>query len=789
MRVIVTGYYDKKNYGDDLFKQIASTIFSSFKLKQAITSFSIIPVDKLLSKETFASCDKIVLFGGEVLNDYFLDILIQYIEVVNVMNTIEAYAIGVSSNQSYDSIINKLYIFNSIVFRSVKDYHYFKSYLACTYCPDIVFSMKPSKDSLFSICSGNMRFTTRKNIGFFLSQTALAGMSPPDEAGYINQIAEYVKVCLRKDYVVYLFPMCTNTSNKGECDLLINKRINEALMHKLMVITDPDHILELLPQMQLSVCWRYHAHIASIICNVPFISISETPKVTALLQDNNLEDWFLVDPSSDGFKRQLNHSIAHEKEMKKKLKTIYKTCKNSAVDTYMNSDTYTHASAKTVPYFYLSNNDREIIFQHISSLQEKYKVTEVTSVVALILFTLQRNLYTDYKYGLEQKAKSLQSTNVINLRDDIMWLIDESILTKNTMFYSAMNDILKKNLVETNSLTKYNFKYMDQDNCKGLHRSGWSYVLNECYTYNNPSETAMLCDLYLDRTFHWDCATLKTIGVIPYKKNWVGFIHHTCDVDYSEYNTVALFKNPVFRESLSCCKALYVLSTDLKNTIHLLGLCPDTIPIIKLTHPTEFPDIIFSFQKFLENKNRKVVQIGAWLRNLNAINMLKLGKNMLRLSKCVLKGKRMESYYRDNNVMTGDTTEREKKMCRDYKANSVVLDGDVQVIDYLNDMDYDKLLSENIVFINLINASAVNTIIECIVRNTPIIVNRLSATVELLGDKYPLFSDITDATNLLTMDNIQAAYKYLKTMDKTQFKLSTFVGGLCPLTPVEGLCP
>ena len=63
-------------------------------------------------------------------------------------------------------------------------------------------------------------------------------------------------------------------------------------------------------------------------------------------------------------------------------------------------------------------------------------------------------------------------------------------------------------------------------------------------------------------------------------------------------------------------------------------------------------------------------------------------------------------------------------------------------IDVLQNMDnqkYDELLCENIVFINLVDASTVNTIIECIIRNTPIIVNRHPAAVELLGQNYPLF--------------------------------------------------
>ncbi len=64
--------------------------------------------------------------------------------------------------------------------------------------------------------------------------------------------------------------------------------------------------------------------------------------------------------------------------------------------------------------------------------------------------------------------------------------------------------------------------------------------------------------------------------------------------------------------------------------------------------------------------------------------------------------------------------------------------------------DYDKLLTQNIVFLNLREASACNTLIECVVRNTPIIINRIDAVEEVLGSKYPLFYDTLEELNELT---------------------------------------
>ena len=71
----------------------------------------------------------------------------------------------------------------------------------------------------------------------------------------------------------------------------------------------------------------------------------------------------------------------------------------------------------------------------------------------------------------------------------------------------------------------------------------------------------------------------------------------------------------------------------------------------------------------------------------------------------------------------------------------------VEVMEHLSDSAYDELLSENVVFLNLIDASAVNTVIECIVRNTPLIINRLPAIVEILGEDYPLLSNWSSTGN------------------------------------------
>ena len=61
---------------------------------------------------------------------------------------------------------------------------------------------------------------------------------------------------------------------------------------------------------------------------------------------------------------------------------------------------------------------------------------------------------------------------------------------------------------------------------------------------------------------------------------------------------------------------------------------------------------------------------------------------------------------------------------------------------YLNLFEeYDDLLSKNIIFIDLYDASANTVVVECIARKTPLLVTRLDAVIEYLGKDYPLYFD------------------------------------------------
>jgi len=57
------------------------------------------------------------------------------------------------------------------------------------------------------------------------------------------------------------------------------------------------------------------------------------------------------------------------------------------------------------------------------------------------------------------------------------------------------------------------------------------------------------------------------------------------------------------------------------------------------------------------------------------------------------------------------------------------------------------------VFLNLIEAGGCTTVIECISRNTPIIINRLESLEEYLGKSYPLFYESVEQAEAIFSNN------------------------------------
>ncbi len=301
------------------------------------------------------------------------------------------------------------------------------------------------------------------------------------------------------------------------------------------------------------------------------------------------------------------------------------------------------------------------------------------------------------------------------------------------------------------------FKFKNFNNFSILeHRGGWksivcSFFNSDLYNYNSKYEFYDMIENY----FLWN---LK----YQTNKNWFGIIH--CTQKAPEYlscvNIEKLFDNANFIKSLDTCKFIIVLSNYVKEYLDDQFLkINKNVQVFTLKHPVDQTNIIyFNFNKFLNNPNKKIIQIGQQLRKMSSIYLIKSDFEKIWLT----------GTKKLNNV----------KNCLNKELETYNLSIDLSKVKmfYTDTIEeFDILLSENIVFIDLFDASANNTVLECIIRNTPIIVNKLPAIIEYLGENYPLFyNNLDEVENLITEENILLAHKYLLELQKNELNISYF---------------
>ena len=339
-----------------------------------------------------------------------------------------------------------------------------------------------------------------------------------------------------------------------------------------------------------------------------------------------------------------------------------------------------------------------------------------------------------------------------------------------------------------------------------VHRSGWRFVMQGIQDLFN-SSAPLLVDFYVDRTFSEPCLSLyKASHLVPYKKDWLGILHHTFDTSMCSSNLTNLFNNNDFLQCLDNCKGLITLSHHLQYQVSTrLRELNIIVPVYCIPHPTDLDTVKFKYSNFIQNSQKYVMFVGDFLRNSWFFYNLKLPKRLpftqkvsffcnktitCPVKKVILKGNKETNCLPPKHFIHHLKTCLCK--CPDQSNNGLCVSCNQFIVSFINDVkhsqesvmtldyktndEFDDLLSKNIVLINLVDASAVNTVLECIARNTPILVNKLPALVEILGDTYPLFynNEVDLYRKLASPKWIYQGYKYLKQLDKSKLHLVHF---------------
>jgi hypothetical protein len=280
------------------------------------------------------------------------------------------------------------------------------------------------------------------------------------------------------------------------------------------------------------------------------------------------------------------------------------------------------------------------------------------------------------------------------------------------------------------------------------HRSGWHPIAKSLHDTLYNKDGIVFYD-WADKVFKE-----KTILINP----WCGILHNVIRYPKHEYiqkytdriyPLEELVTQPHFLKSLKSCKGIFTLS---KNTAEFLKTAVNC-EVYALTHPILHEGKKFYWKEYLLNK--KIVTIGQWLRRYHSICELKTSQK-----KILIKTNGYDSDY--------------KEMLK-YSTCS-----NVEIKNYLQPVQYDKILASCLVFLHLYDVAACNVVLECIIRATPLLINKLPATLEYLGESYPLFYEtLKEAEDKLnSSDLIHKAHLYLKNANKDKLSVNYFISSL-----------
>lgn len=292
-----------------------------------------------------------------------------------------------------------------------------------------------------------------------------------------------------------------------------------------------------------------------------------------------------------------------------------------------------------------------------------------------------------------------------------------------------------------------------------VHRHGWNEVLS-LVDARFSTDSGLVFDDFVEATYLWNPPTVE-------KRPWVGIIHNPISIPepfYPEHSMASLFRLPEFRESLKSCKCLITLCEANKRSAEYL--CRGfNVPVKSLLHPTNFSDQTkFELNRFLLTRN--IINLGFWLRNYETFLMLETGHTKLAITSVNVAVNAVWNWFED----------RAKEISPMVKRNPSL----AQRIPFLPDPEFDRHLASSICFMHLMGNGANNSILECIARNTPLLINPIESAVEYLGKDYPFYwYSIEDAERKMKdFSLIYDTHIYLQRMDKTRFTYSHFLNEL-----------
>ena len=829
--VLIIGLYDRDNIGVDIYKDA----FSFILRKEEVHHITFKNIDDLQSIPPHT--DTILCGGGEVINSIFMPKVLLLTE--SFPGQIYAVSVNLASEDDvkyldlFDHVFLRSMKDYNLAVKHIGEQN-------CTYVPDVSFILhKMEKGTSFrrsktAGCWGSGEGVF--NIGVCLEHDPVSS-----NLDNISTLVKVLGKLIQSDdrVCLNLFSFNTHLVTKSECDVYLNERISFGLPPyyiKRRCFTHynstPRDMYRKIGTMDFNICMRYHAIVFSLMNRIPFLALYKSRRIDMLLEDLDMIKSNYKFEDEIEFTRLFN-LIKIQIETRKNLiadDKQYSSHKFDIIRKYVISQ-----KQKVIPVPRRNVGFGSHIWGNNDTLEDVYTRIESEYYNAIASRKLDFNTRCQIICHLmtgDTYHQCLDGLHNVMKHEDVQGLHDMGIKSIISYIYENVNKEHDKSKGTTHvyfptSKTLRRFILNIDPHFGKLYDgtgdiwSGWKYVvgglmnLDANFLMRGNLDDKVILDTYIDRTFGWGALPTELLGLIPYTTPWIGVIHHTFNETFNEYNCVNLFKNNAFLRSLSHCEGIMVLSNYLQQNIKvaLKEAGHEAIPVGVFQQPAEFDVEEFTMSKFLQNSHKKVVQIGTWLRNQYAIYQLPLEKsfnNDMHIRKAILKGKENNAFFRPIGLLQRITIvldesseefsdkllklkcENEEKYlsrmntggssvnnkyCEGLLNAIVSNDESVEVLDYKDAEEYNKLLSRNIVFLNLIDCSSINTVIECIVRNTPLLVNKHPALEEILGEKYPgFYGTFLEACHILSSEKkIRRIFEYLVDLDKSSFHLEAFM--------------
>lgn len=300
-KILHLGYFNKWNCGDDCFVNVFNYLHS---LTYSSDKYIIDYQDRGYLYKS------IILGGGDVINPYFCNN-----RLIND-NTIKKIAYGVGL--PYLDQIHLLDKFDKIILRNSNDKDKYDNIITQ---PDLVYLIMKYYKPL-----NILNKTNKYRIGISLPRTYFNKDYVDEYKSLIIELYKFIKLFKQFDdkqnLEIYLIPFCINDLSYTEDDNLLNKQLFELLSNETnklikldrITIKESDNIylcdidkntnyyfdiLNLINSMDFMICGRFHSHIFSIICNIPFISLSCSRKCSELMNEYNLNDYLYKMKTND----------------------------------------------------------------------------------------------------------------------------------------------------------------------------------------------------------------------------------------------------------------------------------------------------------------------------------------------------------------------------------------------------------------------------------------------------------------------------------------------------------